>query len=115
MMDVMKDVGKALIPPGIDPELAWRLVMAGSICALGAFSIWAIGIGGGGFALAGEVDKISKRQLETRLDDVHYVLCMEGADPQLLTLARELEREYLQVNEGHPYVPNCSLLLKLKR
>ena len=115
VIEIMKDVGKVLLPAGISAETWWRISVGASITALIAFSLWATGLFGGGFALANNVDKVSRRQLETRLDDVHFVLCMEGADPQLLSLARALEEEYRQVNNGQPYVVNCALLLKLKR
>ncbi len=115
--NAIKVVGGSLVPPGIDPTLWWRLVVSTSVFGLILFSVWAVGLTGSGFARASDVDKVRRHQLEQRLDNVHALICMEGrvVDPQLVELARLLEREYREVNEEQPYQVNCNLLLKLRQ
>ena len=118
--DALEKLGGALVPPGIDANLAWRLVVSGSIFSLtvvvAVHVLWACGfLGNEGFARADEVADTKRLILEEKLDRIYTVICLnEQVDPAIAERARNLQRQYREVNDDEPYPVDCDLLRKMR-
>lgn len=127
-MDV-EDAALALVPPGINKVLQWRLAVSLSIGGLIVFAIWAVGgfgfAGFEGLARAGEIDKLGNRMakiesnqqtglritLASEICRIHW-LRMEASGEMWVELNKSFDarqEEYAGINGGHRYlVAECS-------
>lgn len=118
--DGISKLGAALTPPGMSPELVWRLAVSGTLFALVvvvSFHIaWACGlVGESGFAQAADVDDTKRLILEEKLDRIYTVICLEQAvDQAIAERARSLQAQYREVNGGDAYPVDCELLRKIR-
>lgn len=126
MVSLAKDVGKALVPPGIEPNLWWRICVSGTLSFLFVAFLWSVGLfasmGYPGFARADEVEDVKQQVNDVRasllakqIDDVTAALCMETVDRRLLDYRRELQNDYRAVKGHEHQSPACEILLKLRR
>ena len=121
-----KDLGKALIPPGIDPNLGWRLTVSITLVSILIWIAWSMGAFAGlGFAglaraqdvegLKAEVRDVRAQQIAEKIDEVTTSLCLESYDAQLIDYRRELQRQHRTVTGSEHSPPPCEVLLKLRR
>lgn len=118
--DAIEKLGGALVPPGIEPNLAWRLVVSGTlfvvVFSLAVHIVWACGLlGDSGFAHAADVDETKRLILEEKLDKIYTVICIEDEiDAAVAERARNLQRQYREVNDEESYPVDCELLRKIR-
>jgi hypothetical protein len=125
MIDLLKDLGSALIPPlnNDDREaiVKWRILVAlGLFVSISVMTLHVAWSGGwwpgeSGFAKASEVKKVRVVQLEGRLEAAYAALCDNPGDIQLLNYIRTLQTEYQEVTNDRYPAPDCNLLQKLRR
>lgn len=118
--EALGKLGGALVPPGLDAEITWRLVVSGTLFALVVVVtlhiLSASGMfGSSGFARADEVADTMRLILEEKLDKIYTVICVEDeVDPAIAERARNLQRQFRAVNNGESYVVDCDLLRKMR-
>ena len=116
MSAVVRGVGKALVPPGIDPDLWWRLVVSGLLAFLFAAFLWSVGafaaLGYPGLARADKLSEIERKQdIQLRLTLAQeicrlYFLRMDASGQlwtQLNDTFEKRQEEYAAVNGGQRY------------
>lgn len=121
--DVGKAVGKALIPPGIDPTLGWRLTVSFTMVTVLIWIAWAMGLLAGiglpGFARAEQQNEILEElksqkieRLEGQILQFQRDLCAQplGSRPRTFYLQERNRKlnEYQQLT-GNMYegLPSC--------
>jgi hypothetical protein len=118
-------LANGLTPPGVGPDLRWRLAVTFSIGGIVLWIVWAMnGLAWfvPGLARADEVEKLSQQVGEVRaaliadkIDAISTQLCMERFDAQLIAYRRELQEQYHGVKRRYHESPPCEVLLKLSR
>jgi len=122
MSALVKGVGRALVPPGIEPDLWWRLVVSGVLSFLFLAFLWSVGafaaLGFPGLARADKLAEIERKQdMQLRITLAQevcrlYFLRMDASGQlwaQLNDTFDKRQEEYAAVNNGQRYpTSECS-------
>lgn len=114
MGEALSKLGAALTPPGISPDLAWKLAV--SAASFASVTVLAVHLwyAAANFAMAADVRDLARLELEEKLDEVYTIICTRDAvDAAIADRARTLQRMYRDVNDDQQYQPDCDLLMKL--
>lgn len=115
-MGVEDEVVEALIPPGIGPELRWKIAMSLSIVTIFVYIFWSVGtfsfLGLEGFAKAGDINELKTNQrastrvtLQNEICRLYWLRMKQTGEiwVQLNKNFNDRQEEYAAVNNGQHY------------
>jgi hypothetical protein len=123
---IAEKLGGALVPPGIDPTLWWRLTVSGTLAFLCVAFLWSIGLfaslGFPGFARADQQQQILNELHAQKIERLEEAIMKEQRDycespPDSRARDTYLARRNMKLNEyrevtGRSYegMPDCNEL-----
>lgn len=115
-MGLEEDAVEALVPPGISPELRWKIAMSLSIVTLFIYVFWSVGtfsfLGLEGFARAGDINELKTNQrastrvtLQNEICRLYWVRMKVTGDTWAIVNKNfnDRQEEYAKVNDGQHY------------